>query len=148
MAQVLIDTNILVYAHEPSDAVRYAAALRAIEVLHENATGRLSAQILAEFVSATTRGRRPILTSGEAAQQAALLADAFHVFDLTKMIVLEAIRGVSVHRFSYYDAQIWATARLNQVPAIFSEDVQNGRRVEGVQFINPLLADFDLSEWS
>lgn len=64
------------------------------------------------------------------------------------MIVLEAIRGVSVHGFRYHDAQIWATARLNQVPAIFTEDFQNGRRVEGVQFVNPLLADFDLSAWS
>ena len=44
--------------------------------------------------------------------------------------------------------QIWATARLNQVPTIFTEDFTNGRRVEGVQFLNPLLPAFDLTRWA
>ena len=30
------------------------------------------------------------------------------------MIVLEALRGVRDHQISYYDAQIWASARLNR----------------------------------
>jgi predicted nucleic acid-binding protein len=49
---------------------------------------------------------------------------------------------------SYYDAQIWATARLNQIPTIFTEDFEHARRVEGVQFLNPLLPTFDLAPWS
>jgi hypothetical protein len=40
MDEVLIDTNILVCAHQPSDAVKYERALRAIETLE---LGRLSA---------------------------------------------------------------------------------------------------------
>ena len=38
------------------------------------------------------------------------------------MVMLEALREVRDHQLSYYDAQIWAAARLNQVPVIFSED--------------------------
>jgi predicted nucleic acid-binding protein len=110
--------------------------------------GRLSAQILGEFLSATTRGRRPILTMQEALRQVTLLGDALPVFDQTRLIVLEAGRGVHEHQLSYFDAQIWATARLNQVPTIFTEDFTNGRRVEGVQFLNPLLPAFDLARWS
>jgi predicted nucleic acid-binding protein len=148
MDQVLIDTNILVYAHQPSESTKYDRATQVVETLAENGSGRLSAQILAEFINATTRGRRPILSIIEALRQAAVLADAFPIFDLTGLIVLEAGRGVREHQLSYFDAQIWATARLNQVQAIFTEDFTDGRRVEGVHFINPLLASFDLAKWS
>ncbi len=42
----------------------------------------------------------------------------------------EVLINTNIH--SYFDAQIWATARLNQVPTIFTEDFTNGRRLEGV----------------
>ena len=148
MGEVLIDTNVLVYAHQPAEAVKYAQAVRAVVALTDTGLGRLSAQVLGEFVSATTRGKRPILAMDEALAQVALLADAVPVLDVTRLIVLEATRGVRQHRLSYYDAQIWATARLNQVPTIFTEDFEDGRRLEGVQFVNPLVSGFDLERWT
>jgi predicted nucleic acid-binding protein len=148
MDEVLIDTNILVYAHQPAEKAKYIRALRAIETLMETERGLLSAQVLGEFLSATTRGRRPILRIDEAMGQVTLLADALPVLDVTRLIALEAARGVRDHHLSYFDAQIWATARLNQVPTIFTEDFENGRRLEGVQFLNPLLPEFALARWS
>jgi predicted nucleic acid-binding protein len=148
MAEVLIDTNILVYAHQPAEKAKYDAALRTLECLLESGSGRLSAQILGEFISATTRGRNPILTIKEALDQTTRFTEAFPVLDTTHLIVLEAGRGVLRHGMSYYDAQIWATARLNQIATIFTEDFEHARRVEGVQFLNPLLPTFDLAPWS
>lgn len=148
MAEVLIDTNILVYAHQPAEKAKYTAALRTLEHLLESGSGRLSAQILGEFFSATTRGRNPILTIKEALDQATRFAEALPVLHTTQLIVLEAGRGVLRHGMSYYDAQIWATARLNQIPTIFTEDFEHARRVEGVQFLNPLIPTFDLAPWS
>lgn len=60
------------------------------------------------------------------------------------MIVYEAVRGVKEHKFSYWDAQIWASARLNQISLVFSEDFAHGSLIDGVRFINPLLPGFDL----
>jgi predicted nucleic acid-binding protein len=147
MAEVLIDTHILVYAHQPAEKAKYTAALRTLEHLLESGSGRLSAQILGEFVSATTRGRNPILTINEALDQATRFAAALPVLDTTYLIVLEAGRGALRHGMSYYDAQIWATARLNQIPTIFTEDFEHARRGEGVQFLNPLLPTFDFTPW-
>lgn len=48
------------------------------------------------------------------------------------------------HQLAFYDAQIWAAARLNQIPAVFSEDFQDGRTLEGVQFVNPFSETFDV----
>ena len=69
------------------------------------------------------------------------------MFDLTPLIVLEAARGVRDYSLSYFDAQLWATARLNQVPLLLSEDFQDGRLLEGVRFLNPLTAEFNLRAW-
>ncbi len=63
------------------------------------------------------------------------------------MVVLEALRGVRDHQLSYYAAQVWATARLNQVPVIFSEDYSPHTMLEGVRFGNPFAADFVLENW-
>jgi predicted nucleic acid-binding protein len=71
----------------------------------------------------------------------------WRVIDLTPIIVLEAARGVRDHQLSYYDAQIWAAARLNQAPVVFSEDFQHQQTLEGVRFINPFSPDFELAVW-
>lgn len=61
------------------------------------------------------------------------------------MIILEAARGVRAHRFSYWDAQIWATAKLNQIPVVLSEDFSDGQSTEGIRFTNPFSPKFQLS---
>jgi predicted nucleic acid-binding protein len=60
-------------------------------------------------------------------------------------VVLEALRGVREHLLSYYEAQIWAVARLGQVAVILSEDFNAGTVLDGVSFTNPLEPDFDLA---
>jgi len=43
---------------------------------------------------------------------------------------------------------LWATARLNQVPVIFSEDFASNSVLEGVRFVNPFAPDFSLEDWA
>lgn len=95
----------------------------------------------------TTRKLKPPLTPAQAYEQVSLFARAWPVFDLTPLIVLEAARGVRDHQLSYYDAQIWASARLNQTPVVFSEDVPGVSVLEGVRFVNPFAPTFQLNEW-
>jgi len=71
----------------------------------------------------------------------------FTLFDLSAMIVLEAARGARDHSLAYSDAQIWASARLNQVPVVFSEGFSEGQVLEGVRFVNPFLVEFRLEDW-
>jgi predicted nucleic acid-binding protein len=44
-------------------------------------------------------------------------------------------------------AQLWASARLNQIPTIFSEDFASGSTLDGVRFVNPFAAGFSLDAW-
>ncbi|HKZ84630.1 MAG TPA: PIN domain-containing protein [Anaerolineae bacterium] len=148
MTAVLIDTNVLVYAHDRGEPKKQAQAIKVLNYLQVTGQGRLSVQCLSEFFSIITRGKQPKLARDAAAQQVERLAHSFPVYDLTPLIVIEATRGARDHSLAYYDAQIWAAARLNQIPVVFSEDFSAGSTLEGVQFVNPFAADFVLETWA
>ena len=145
MARALVDTNVLVYAHDPADAAKQQRAIAVLAALAEAGAGCFSSQVLAEFYWSVTRGRRPLLTPEEAGAQVDRLCAGWPVLAVTASIVSEATAGVRHHRFSYWDAQLWATARLNQVAVVLSEDFASGSRVGGVRFVNPLVPAFDVA---
>ena len=148
MPPILIDTNMLLYPYDTLAPSKAKQARRVLDHLELTRSGRLSVQNLAEFVHFSTRKLDPPLSPAQAISQVNLFLRMWPVFDLTPMIVLEAARGVQDHSLSYYDAQIWATARLNQVTVIFSEDFSDGQALEGVNFVNPFAAGFRLEDWA
>ncbi len=145
MPTVLMDTNILVYTFEPRDVERQEKAISIVLELEQSGAGCLSVQCLSEFVNVMVSTQR--LTIGQAVVQVEKWIYSFPVFNLTPQIVLEAARGVRDHGLAYYDAQIWAAARLNQIPVVFTEDFQDGQILEGVRFANPFAGTFNLEEW-
>jgi predicted nucleic acid-binding protein len=147
MPPILIDTNLLIYLYDPNQPEKQKQSERVLEQLELTGSGRLSVQALAEFFSVGTRKLSPSLTPAQALDQVTLFTRLWPVYDLTPMIVMEAGRGVRDHKLSYYDAQVWATARLNQVPVVFSEDFQDGSILEGVRFVNPFSLKFLLEKW-
>ncbi|MEI7846505.1 MAG: PIN domain-containing protein [Chloroflexota bacterium] len=147
MTDVLLDTNVLIYYHDALSPEKQSQAKLVLQHLTENKNGCVSAQNLAEFVSVALRRLKPPLTPAEALAEVSLLSATLRVIDLNRNIVLEAARGVRDYQLSYYDAQIWAAARLNQIPVIFSEDFQNGQMIETVRFANPFGLNFNINEW-
>lgn len=61
-------------------------------------------------------------------------------------VVAEAVRGVVQHGLPYFDAQIWAAARVHRILVVLSEDFQDGRTIEGVSFRDPFARQFRLDE--
>jgi predicted nucleic acid-binding protein len=143
-AKAMLDTNILVYAYDRSEEKKQKAALRLLETLIGSGAGVVCTQVLAEFFVTVTRKITEPLTVEQASGRIKSFCQLWPVLEINEMIVCEAIRGVKEHHFSYWDAQIWASARLNQIGMILSEDYAHNSLVEGVRFINPLLPDFDL----
>ncbi len=148
MAVVLVDTNILVYAHDRGEPAKQEQAIRVLDALEVTGNGRLTAQVLGEFFRATTKPPALMLTSEQAQQQIDNFVASWTVLDTTAMVVQEAVRGVRTHHLSYYDAQVWAAARLNQISVVFSEDFAEGSTLEGVRFVNPFAAEFALEAWA
>ena len=147
MTRVLLDTNVLVYAFDAQEEVKQEQALQIFAQLETGDRGCISVQALAEFMNVTTRKLRPPMPPQQALQEVERYLQFLTVFDLTPTIVLEAARGVRDHQLPYYDAQVWATARLHQIPVIFSEDFSANTTLEGVRFVNPFAPVFDLAAW-
>lgn len=145
VAGALVDTNIVVYAYDPRDHAKQSRAIDVLERLRSAGAGVLSAQALGEFFVTVTRKLPMPMTPAEAEREVTRLVRSWPVFDLTPAAVLEAIRGVQDHRLAYYDALMWAVAKLNGVPYLLSEDFTDGRLIETVRCLNPLLPGFDAS---
>ena len=132
-----LDTNILVYAVDRDAGTKHE---RSREILGRAAQRDcvLLVQALAEFFHATTR--KHLL---EPARASAFVRDWLAVFPVTSAAapaLVHAIDAVAEHRLSFWDALLWATARQSGCSAILSEDMQDGRRLGGVEFINPFAA--------
>jgi len=116
--RIFADTNVLVYAYDRSESQKQRRALEVLDRLAVSRVGVISTQVLAEFFVAVTRKIGTPLSVSEACVRVKNYLQAWTVLDLTGMIVLEAARGVREHQFNFWDAQIWAAARLNQIPVV------------------------------
>ena len=144
-AAFLIDTNVLVYALDAEDPEKQLRSLEVLDLLRSERSAAVSSQVLAEFFVAVTRKIANPVSKQQALEQLVAYADTFPVYDITLPIVLEAARGVREHKMSYWDAQVWATAKLNQIPCVVTEDTQGRHRLEGVRFLNPFAKGFEVS---
>lgn len=133
----LIDTNILVYAYDRSEIEKQMKAADILDMLAQNNAGALSIQTLSEFFVVTTKKITSSLTIDEAHSSITNYIRSWQIIDINSFIVLEAIRGVKAHNFSYWDSMIWAAARMNQIDNVLSEDFSDNSVIEGVRFINP-----------
>ena len=143
--RALVDSNILVYAFDAAASDKQVRAVQLLEAIEPTGRGMLSTQVLGEFFRVVTERIAHPLTPAQARLELERLLAAWPVLSVTGPVVIEAARGVRDHRMSYWDAQIWATARLNQVDVVLSEDFQEGRLLEGVRFVNPFAPSFDVA---
>jgi predicted nucleic acid-binding protein len=144
MNGMLIDTNLLVTLYDLSEPEKRRRAVGVLQRVRDAGIGVLSAQVLSEFYNVVTRKLEPPLPPDEAEGQLRALARVWPVIPVTAGVVLEAVRGVREYQLSFWDAQIWAAARLNQVDTVLSEDFNPDAVIEGVRFVDPFADDFQL----
>jgi predicted nucleic acid-binding protein len=137
----MVDTNLLVYCFVSDEIWKQAAAVRLVQDLQRRDRLVLTPQILNEFYVSITRPTRPKALSHDAAVTAIqrLTATAAEVVPLTQETTLAALEAVPKYSMHFWDALIWAAARMQGVTTIYTEDFQHGREIEGVTFVNPLV---------
>ncbi len=139
----LIDTNVLVYTIDTDEEEKCHSAQALLRILEIKEVGALCAQVLGEHHSVVARRFGHTHGRGEATAATERWAHAFPVYDTTLRVVLEALRATIRYQMPYYDAQIWAVARVNHIPLVLSEDFTDGAVIEGVRFANPFAEGFD-----
>lgn len=133
----LIDTNVLVYALDSEHPEKKARAVAWLAFLARREQGVLSTQALSELSRVCLAKKLPTWSPDRVADHVHALARTFKVVPVTTAVVGEALRGVRDHRLSYFDAQMWAAARLNEVPFLVTENMASGATLDGVSIIDP-----------
>lgn len=91
---LLVDTNVLVSAYDPTEGAKRERAITVLECLGARQMGAVSAQILGEFFVTVTRKIPSPLTEAEAERSVTHDVRSWGVSDLTEQVVLEAVRGL------------------------------------------------------
>ena len=141
----LVDTKVPIYAVDPRDAIKQQRAIDVLDRLDSMQTGALGVQNMHEFLSVATRRLSPPLPMDDAIRIVRYFLRRWQILPLTPDVTSEAIRGVEQHRLSWWDSLVWATALVNHIPTILSEDFNSGAVVDGVRFLNPFDQMFHLS---
>ena len=133
--QVFVDTNILVYAHDRDAGDKYRLAREKVKSLwHRPLPPSISTQVLQEFYVILIRKR----VSAIEARQVALSYLEWEVIDNDRLLLLDGMRIKEKWSLSYWDALILAAAKRAKAKELWSEDLNPGRRYEGVVVVNPL----------
>jgi predicted nucleic acid-binding protein len=144
LAAFLVDTNLLVYAYDLADPAKTRRARDCIRRLGESRNRALSAQVLGEFrrphaaFAAATETVRGIDSRDSPLARVACLGAHRHNSPRGNA------RGGGVP-ISVLGRLGMATAKLNGVPNVLTEDLPSGKHVEGIRFGNPFVDEFDLS---
>lgn len=132
---IAFDTNVLVYAATLRDPDKQEAAETIIGNAIRAQRAIVPLQAFSEFLYVTVRKLQwPV---GEAAGfvedwRAVVRSDGYNVDDFT-----EAVRAHRNDNVAWWDALIWATAQRLGADILVTEDLQDGRKLGRVTFLNP-----------
>lgn len=133
--KALLDTNVLVYAVDRTDAKKNAKAVAVVQAaLRAPREYAVSSQSLSEFANVAFR---------KLALPADSVLEFLRVFKgLTTVLVDNAVisRGVEIKALfgiQFYDAALVAAAERAGAREIWSEDFNPGQRYGGVLAVNP-----------
>ncbi len=133
---VFVDTNILVYVYERGNESRNIASRALLDDLMGSGALRLSAQVLQELYVTLTRkakmGVRPELAAAWVADLA-----RWPVQSVDYALVAEAMRLSREAVLSYWDALIVVAAARSGASLLYSEDLNHGQALMGVEIVNP-----------
>jgi len=139
ISPVSIDTNVLIYSIDTSDAAKQEIADGVVERLIA-ARGCMPLQCLSEFYALTTRKR--LITPHQAERVVERMLMSLVIVSAEALDVVEAMHLQQQHGMQYFDALLIATARRVGCTLFLTEDMQHGRSFGGITVDNPFRSDF------
>ncbi len=131
-----VDTNVLVYALADDDAKRSPVAQTLVRELMTAQVFRTSVQVLQELFVTLTRKIRTPLKADQAVRYLDQIA-VWPVIVLDYRAVRDAIELSSSATISFWDALIVVAAARSGAKRLYSEDLQHGQVMLGVEVVNP-----------
>jgi predicted nucleic acid-binding protein len=132
-----VDTNILLYAHDPSAGVKRDRARQLIEHLWTTGQGVLSTQILQELCFNLRRKVKPPLPMDEIRR----LVQDYLSWEIVVNSPESAIQALEIevrYKISYWDALVLQAAESAGAAILYSEDLATGQKYGAIRVVDPL----------
>lgn len=133
-ARCFVDSNVLIYSDDLRAGPKRDRARELIEEVMVAGTGVLSLQVLQEYFSAS---KKKLGLSADSARQKIQLFSRLDVVILGVPDLLAAIDLHRLHQLSIWDALVIRAALNGGCRILYSEDLQHGRRINGLEIVNP-----------
>jgi len=134
-----LDTNIFVYAFDLRAAAKQKKAGDLIRRAADTGEGIISYQVVQEFFSVAFRRFSQPMSAAEAEQYLITVLRPLLAVHSSPAIYFQALRIRENHRISWYDSLIVAAALEGRCEKLYSEDLQPGRKIEGLRIENPFV---------
>jgi len=133
-ARSFLDSNVLTYTDDASSPAKQRTALELVARCRRRRDGVVSLQVLEEYFAISTRklgvdatiARRKVELFSQLSLVATHLEDVLAAIDLHRL-----------HQFSFWDALVIRSALQAGCSRLYSENLQHGLRIDGVEIVNP-----------
>jgi len=134
--RTFFDTNVLVYLFDADAPKKQALARKLLAREADAGRATVSTQVLQEFFVTVTRKLAVPLELDEAERAVRRLTD-LSVVQIDPDLILGAI-GTSIRsRVSFWDALIIRAAQQSGAEVLYTEDLQNGQKFDGLEIVDP-----------
>jgi len=130
----VVDTNVLLYAHDPRDRAKQAVAASLVESL---ADGVLLWQVACEYLAASRKLEPLGYSLLQAAQDIRDLRRVWTTLLPNWAVLDHAAQLCKTRSLSFWDAMIIAACLEGNVPRLYSEDLEGMDGLGGLEIVNP-----------
>ena len=129
-----VDTNVLIYAHDPRDVRKNDIANALVAGLDD---GVLMWQVACEYVSAIRKLPAYVYDQKKALQDLGTLSRAWTLIRPNWSVLENAERLGSRFSLSWWDALLISACLEGGVERLYSEDFDAYTRIDGLELVNP-----------
>jgi predicted nucleic acid-binding protein len=132
-----LDTNIFVYSFDANSPKKASQATKLIRKGIETRGGIVSYQVVQEFFNVALRRFVKPMSSVDAEQYLSITFRPLLAVHSSLALYGEALRIGARFRLAWYDSLIVASAIEGHCYVLYSEDFQDGQKIESVTISNP-----------
>ena len=137
MSGEFIDSNVFVYLFDETDERKRGTAERIVESALQTNNVSISFQVVQETLNVVTRKLpTPMTAEGAKRFMERVLTPLWRVSP-SSALYHRALDVQSRYRYGFYDSLIVAAALDAGCSRLYSEDLQDGQRIEGLTIENP-----------
>lgn len=138
MADVFVDTNVLLYAFDDKDVPKRDRSREWLTVCWQRRCGRVSTQVLNEFYANARRKFSSALSAGDARAEVRRYQH-WRPWSVDHPTIETAWAVESRYGLDFWDALRVAAAQQQGCTLLLTEDLPHDQQIDGVRIVNPFV---------